>query len=448
MATLTEVKISKLKWDASRRTPSGNTPKHQIHNDPDVSGHHIKLYPPKANGRSSKVFYVGYGPSTNRKFYRIGLWGEWTLEASRAEARRVRKDFHHKGVDPNQAKKKKVQQAKAKLTVKELVDEYLDAHPVPVWSVSYASANKGHSRKLIKAFGNRLAETLDKDDLRPLFVEMKKEIPAQAKLFRGFVNRMYDWGMDEECIPEMPNPAILVRSKSKSTKSQYQDPPAVERDRVLESDKGEARELFELLKDYNPLFTHMAKLYLLTGFRNVELREARWEHIDLKNRLIKNVKPKGGEHNAYRAYLCDTAIDCLKALGLGKISKGPIFPAEGIHKSTDESRSDWDYWYRTISKDPRMPLSGDGEYIHIHDLRRTAITWLQEMRFDDDERTIFKGSRPVGVTARNYSKGKKEYVHKRCTLAIEERLHDIEAGEEKTMFEPWRGRLYPTGLEF
>jgi integrase len=443
MANLTEAKIRKLKWDPTKGTTSGR----QIYSDGVVKGLQLRVLEPKTGGMSTKNFYQAFGPSTNRKFYKVGEWGDITLEQARSKARKVRRDFYERGIDPNAAKKRKVQQAQAKLTVKELVDKYLDAHPVPVWSASYASSNTTLSKKLVKGFGNMLAENLDKKDLRPLFVKIKEETPAQAKHFRGFVSRMFDWATDEELIDEMTNPAILVRSRSKTTLSEFQDPPSVERDRVLESDKGEATELFGLLKDFDPLWTHMAKLYLLLGFRNKELRMARWEHIDLENRLIKNVEPKGGKKNAYRAYLCDMAIDCLKALGLGKIAKGPIFPAEGLHKSKDKSRSDWDFWYRTISKDSRMPRDGDGEYIHIHDLRRTAITWLQEMRCDDDERTIFKGSRPLGVTARNYSKGKKEYVHKRCTEAIEERLYDIEAGNEKNMFEPWRGRLNPTRLE-
>ena len=148
MAKLNDTEIGKLRWDASKRNQSGKVPQFQWESDTEIGGLHIRIYPPKANGQSNKVFYLKYGPDVDRKVYRIGTWGEWTLEASRAEARRVRKDFHHKGVDPNQAKKKKVQQAKAKLTVKELVDEYLDAHPVPVWSVSYASANKGISEGL------------------------------------------------------------------------------------------------------------------------------------------------------------------------------------------------------------------------------------------------------------------------------------------------------------
>ena len=40
----------------------------------------------------------------------------------------------------------------------------------------------------------------------------------------------------------------------------------------------------------------------------------------------------------------------------------------------------------------------------------------------------------------------QESIRRQCVELIEERLHDIEAGKEKTMFEPWRGRLHTTGL--
>ena len=123
MATLTEAKIAKLKWDDSKRTRSGNVPKHQIHNDPDVSGHHIKLYPPKATGRSGKVFYLGYGPSTNRKFYKIGRWGDVTLEQARAEARKIRRALHRFGIDPNKAGRARIRVASRRLTDNQLVDE-------------------------------------------------------------------------------------------------------------------------------------------------------------------------------------------------------------------------------------------------------------------------------------------------------------------------------------
>ena len=152
MATLTEAKIAKLKWDDSKRTRSGNVPKHQIHNDPDVSGHHIKLYPPKATGRSGKVFYLGYGPSTNRQFYKIGQWGDVTLEQARAEARKIRRELHRFGIDPNKARRARIRVAKRRLTGKQLVDEDFKERS-PVSSNSYTDGNRGFAKRGGRAKG-------------------------------------------------------------------------------------------------------------------------------------------------------------------------------------------------------------------------------------------------------------------------------------------------------
>ena len=438
--SLTDTKISKLKWDDSKRTPSGKIPQYQVVSDTDVKGLHLRIYPPTSSGKSTKTFYLKYGPSSKRMRYRIGAWGEWSLREARTEARRVRRAFYDHQIDPNQVKKQEVQEAKGRLTVRELAGAYLAEHESE-WSPSYLSANRTHSRKLIKDYGTLFAENLSKKEVKALFMKVKEgdKSPAQAHLLKGFILRMYNWGMDENEIDDMANPAILVRSHSRA-KNPYKIEKVV-RKRVLESSKQEATQLFDMLKDYDPLWTYMTKLYLLAGLRNTELRKAKWEDVDISQRTLNNYSPKGGRMNAYKVPLCDMAIDCLKGLGLGKIATGPIFPAEGLHKSTDKPRSDWDYWYRTISEDPRMPLCPDEGYIQIHDLRRTSITWLQEMRVSVENRTIYKGSRPSGVTSQTYSQADQYHIRKACQEMIEDRIHDIQAGNEETMFDEYRKQI-------
>ena len=78
----------------------------------------------------------------------------------------------------------------------------------------------------------------------------------------------------------------------------------------------------------------------------------------------------------------------------------------------------------------------------MHDLRRTAITWLQSMRFDEETRTIFKGSAVSSITSSVYSQADKIDIRRECAEAIEARIKDVEAGNERTMFDQWRaGKL-------
>ena len=191
MANLTEAKIGRLRWDPSKRTTSGR----QIHSDGVVKGLQLRVLEPKASGTSTKNFYQAYGPSTNRKLYKIGEWGDITLEEARKRARKIRRDFYERGIDPNQAKKEKAQKARDRITVKQLAEDFREEHRSE-WSLNYWKANRTHSGRLVDAYGSKPAESLDREDIRTLFVKIKKKSgPDQAKLFRNFVLRCYNWSI-------------------------------------------------------------------------------------------------------------------------------------------------------------------------------------------------------------------------------------------------------------
>ena len=440
MAKLNDTNIGKLRWDASKRTQSGKVPQFQWESDTEIGGLHVRIYPPKANGQSSKVFYLKYG--VGRDIYRIGSWGEWTLEAARSEARKLRRNFYDHGVDPNKSKQNRIRDAKARLTVEQLVEAYQTANE-GVWKDSYTANNNLHGRRLNDAVGPLFADELTKRDVLEVFDRIKEDSPSQADLFRKFGRGCYNWALDLgplEKFAGMPNPFV-------SSKFNIE---AVKRARCLRYKLGECGQLFDLLadfdsqlrsKDNDKSYLIITKLLLLTGFRTAELRNARWEHIDHKRRTLRNFKPKYGEKNAYTMPLTDMGYELLESFGEGHIQfrKGPIFPGpkkdkDGVPKPITEFK----HWTNTLRHDPRMPLDEDGQWVNLHDLRRTSITWLQQMRFTVEERTLFKGSRPSGVTEAVYSQADQEDIRLRCAQAIEDRIKDVEAGEETSMFDAWR----------
>ena len=119
MAKLNDTNIGKLRWDASKLTKFGNPPQFQAVSDTEVSGLSVRIYPPKLNGQSKKTFFLKYG--VRRDVYKIGAWGEWTLEQARDEARKLRRSFYDHGVDPNKSKKRRIRDEKARETVEQLV---------------------------------------------------------------------------------------------------------------------------------------------------------------------------------------------------------------------------------------------------------------------------------------------------------------------------------------
>ena len=460
MAKLNDNKVSNLTWDESKRTASGRIPMFQQHNDPEVGGLHVRVYPPKVGtGRSNKVFYLKYGPSVDRRIYRIGAWGEWTLADARDEARKIRKGFYDRGIDPNRAKQKRIQDAKERLTVGELVEAYFQ-EKAPAWADSYRSNNRGHAKHLVAACGGQYAEGLTKDDVAPIFLRIKQDAPAQARLFRGFGKGMFDWAVDWGRVPEMPNPFVLERGNS-SAKSQYKIERRA-RKRHLEYKKGEATQLFDLLGDYDSRgrsvahsYRTIVKLYLLTGWRSTELREARYEHIDHDQRTIRNADPKGGELNAYTTPLTAMAYALLESLGDDciRLRKGPIFPGQTRDEQGNiKPLTAWHRWNKLICKDGRMPVCPTEGHITMHDLRRSAVIYLQAMSFTVEERTIFKGSKASGLAEGSYSQIDRLDIRRRCCEAIEARIRDIENGNETSMFDKkktytmqWRTRKKASG---
>ena len=437
MARLTEDKIKRLKWDASKPSSSGR----QSHSDSEIKGFHIRVYRPKEDGTSTKAFYLAYGPATNRKFHKIGQWGhEWSLKDARERAGQVRKEYFSTGRDPNQVKQDMILSHSKRPTVNKLVADYL-GEKKSVWKPKYMVNNERHAKVLAANVGASLADSITLDDAKKMFLAIKKKTPPSAKLFNGFCVGLYNWAMDHEKIPSMRNPFKLELSSGQKSPFTV---PARPRERVCEHKKGEATQLLDMLESHNHMgidYQNICKLYVLTGFRNRELRTANWEDVDMSERTLYNSSPKYWSEtndNSYKVYLCDTAYEILQGLGDGNIRfrKGPIFPpvnssANGI---AGKARTHWHRWDKNIANDPRMPKCSDEGHIKIHDLRRTATTWLQLMGESVDNVTIFKGSKTKGVTQHAYMHGKED-IRKRCALMVEQCLQEVIAGNETTMFD-------------
>jgi len=293
MANLTEAKIQRLKWDSSKGTTSGR----QAHSDGVVKGLQLRVLAPKADGRSTKVFYQAYGPATNRKFYKVGEWGDITLDQARQTARKVRRDFYDLGIDPNQARQQRLQTAEDRLTFTELIDAYFVAK-TPEWAPSTLAGSNTHRKRMVSRFGKVMAEDLTQNQVAKLFLELKVEVPSQAKHLRMFGQALYKWAIGQKKVPQMDNPFTLYTTG----KDDLSDPAPNKRKRHLDHRKGEATQLLDMLADYplpktipapepHPTYRELAMLFLLTGFRSKELRDLRWEHINVEERTILNITP-------------------------------------------------------------------------------------------------------------------------------------------------------------
>lgn len=467
MARLNDTDIAKLRWDDSRRTKSGRIPQYQGYSDGHVKGLYVRVYPPNSDGTSSKVWWLSYG--TQRKSYKIGEWPAPNTKDARAEAQRIRELYYSHHIDPNEARRVRLQRereerekAKGRLTVSRLFAAYMDEREAG-WAESYRTTNRLHMRRIKHDFGKRFADELTATaDVEQFFLRWKNHSKSMAELMRKFGHHVYQWGMKKKKIPLMENPFDLIGDSSSSELNPFKI-DRQKRTRCLDFAKREAGRLFAVCVEYDAKkqnqhlrsisYLAVAKLFLLTGFRGKELRLARWEDIDHDLRTIRNTNPKYGPKKAYTMALTPLAFELLERLheprwfhGEIENRRGPIFPTLRVGKSTEAlPLKSWGRWYDRISKMPGMPVdqkyekdTGQPGHIMIHDLRRTAITWLQSMRFDEETRTIFKGGTVSSITSSVYSQADQVDIRRECAEAIEGRIRDIEAGNERTMFDPWR----------
>ena len=444
MIKLTDNRIKKMNWDADKRTRSGNVPQMQMHTDAVVQGLQLRLFPPK-NGVSRKVFYYQYGTPEKRQTSKIGNWGEYSVALARKKAQEMRKQFYDEGINPARAKRIDKAERESEPTIAELIERHIADQKKRTGAnqltPKYLVAKESLLKRMLPDYGTWLANEFTYEQTRVVFSEIKVNAKEQARLFTTHVRVLFDWAKEEKLYPDSQrNPAVMTRLRS----GEFVPSPRKVRTRVIRHDKGEGAIFFDVLKGFDAENTAMLKLYLLTGFRDAELRTAMWEDVDHEKRTLFNRTPKkiNGIIYPYEQHLCDTAWEILESLQDDcaiAFRKGPIFPPKGRNEeqSTNEraTRENWDVWKKKIKPllKNRLPPHPEG-IIEIHDLRRTGVTWLQALRVAEEFRTIWKGSTSGSITASNYSHADLLDIRKQCCKHVEKLLLQTAAGNEKKMF--------------
>lgn len=209
------------------------------------------------------------------------------------------------------------------------------------------------------------------EDVRKTIWRKKEQgYDAAAKEVRGLLKRMFDYAMTLGIVPFNPVLAIPSRHVFK----------AVSRDRVLSTE--------EIKHYYTALFTsriHRPRklgllLSLLTLVRKSELNNAKWEDVDLENRLwhvpvTKNTT--GGKNSrSMLVYLSTQVVEIFQELKI--ISGDSAYVFNGRIPNQPIAHNVLNYAQKQALSLTDIP------YFTIHDLRRTASTHLHEQGFHSD----------------------------------------------------------------
>jgi integrase len=371
MSVATSARISKRIVDGIVPPEAGET---RIW-DTEVKGFFLRVY---STGR--RVYALKYRNGSAQRILTIGTHGSpWTAEKARERAVDAL-DANRHGEDPAVEKK----EARLALTVKQLIDSYLEDGPAtkPGKRASTWANDASNLRHHIEPqLGRKMAASVTREDAARAISAIgagktatqriesgRKRGRTAVRGGQGIARRtrltaaaMFAWGLEHRRI-KGANPFAGVKL-----------PAAPVRERFLS--QLEAARLLAALTDLegehalNPTFGDAIRLLLLTGARKTEILGLKWSEIDLERKLILLPPARtkaGGSTGARRIALSPPALEIIERRRREHAGpSGYVFPAAsgdghaiGIRRAFKVACA-------------RAELSG----VRIHDLRHSFASF-------------------------------------------------------------------------
>jgi integrase len=202
-------------------------------------------------------------------YRRGGAWRRWTmgsypklpLATARERAWEALKDIGNGG-DPASEKR----EDRDRDTFKELAEDFIELYAKPN-KRSWMNDRRALDRDLIPRFGHRKAAEIRRRDVIAILDEIKaRGAPVLANRTLEIIRRIYNWAIQKERIDQ--NPCVGIERFAETT-----------RDRVLSED--EARKVWQALEKQPYSVAARFRLMLLTAQRSGEVRNMRWQDVDL-----------------------------------------------------------------------------------------------------------------------------------------------------------------------
>ena len=309
---------------------------------------------------------------------------------SLADARdQARKALREVGVGNDPAEEK--QQLRKGATFALVAEQYMREHAIPN-KKSWRGDRGALDRDLLPTFGNRKASEIKRGEIITMLQSIKdRGAPISANRTLEIIRKVYNWALDREIVEFNPCAGIKKLSKERP------------RDRVLSNN--EIADLWATLDEEPLRIAARYKLMLLTAQRGGEVRQMRWQDIDLDEGWWTIPSEFSKNSLSHRVPLSDAVIRLLRQLQADKADETWVFPsprAEGPIRSNTKANA-------------RLRRKSGVEF-RPHDLRRTAATKMAS-DLEVGRLTIAKILNHVdtGVTAiydrHSYDREKRDAIH-------------------------------------
>jgi integrase len=337
------MKLTKTIIDTATYQGKSETRSRYVLWDSKLRGFGLRVTPSEA-----KIFVLSYRAHGRKRLMTIGNYGTLTPDEARRKARKHLVAIED-GEDPLETRRRLSKAG----TVAELCAVYLEQY-ARVHKRSWKDDERRIHNRIIPAWGNLKAASVQHADVEALHIKIGKEHPYEANRTIELISKMFERGKCWGFAPgEWANPA-------KGIESFYEH----KRDRWVTPD--ELPRLAQAIDQEVNLYARYALwLYLLTGMRKMELLTAKWEYIDWERRELRIPQTKGGR--VLYMPLTEAALTLLR--NIPQLQGNPfVLPGAKEGKHLVNISKPW----RRIRKAAGIPD------VRLHDLRRTVGSWLAQ----------------------------------------------------------------------
>lgn len=302
-----------------------------------------------------------------------------TVAAARKEAYRLKAEIKHHGADPVADKRQQALQRKIQSEIHSVTDLFNE------WFIEEISKRKDGGSEVKRMFlkdvipkiGKLPINEVKKGDISYINAQVKQRGARIANVVFTLIRQMFNFAIEKDYLEHNPTTGI---KKSKVGCS------GIMRDRVL--DDNEIRELLQKLPESGLVDTSQLAIHIVlsTCCRIGELLKARWENINIEQRLwfIPAVNSKNGI--AHKIWLSDYALSYFIQLSTLSGNTEWCFPSSRKNRHIcpktvtkqvgDRQKIEHRFKSRTKKINALLLKSAAGEQWRPHDLRRTGATLM------------------------------------------------------------------------
>jgi integrase len=327
--------------------------------DSELKGFGIRITPAGA-----VTFILNYRAHGRQRRYKIGRVPEWTAEAARAEAAKIKPRIDSQGYDPLEEKRK----ACGEPTLRDLWKEYLERH----YSPDASPNSKRNDRQMFEGIvsprlGSLRVQAINARDVEKLHRELEAT-PYRANRILALLSSIFQEAIRWKWATE--NPAREIE--------RY---PEHRRERWLQED--ELKRLHDALDKYqDQKAANAIRLIALTGSRKGEVLKAMWEEFDFDRGVWTKPSHHTKQHKTEFVPLSSAALELLRRMK-PQNATGPLFPGKHKKAARVGLRKPWTAVCKAAGLAQAVILQGKRRKVtkwkptvRLHDLRHTFASHL------------------------------------------------------------------------